>query len=34
MFICCKSCEKSAQKDPDKTLQKVAGLKAKSANGT
>src|SRR5829696_1113820 len=27
VFICCKSCEKSAKKDPDKTLQKVAELK-------
>jgi hypothetical protein len=29
VFICCKSCEKTAKKDPDKTLQKVADLKAK-----
>ena len=27
VFICCKSCEKNAKKDPDKTLQKVADLK-------
>jgi hypothetical protein len=29
VFICCKSCEKTAKKDPDETLQKVADLKAK-----
>lgn len=33
VFICCKACEKSAQKDPDKTLQKVAELKNKAAGG-
>ena len=27
VFICCKSCEKAALKDPDKTLQKVEELK-------
>lgn len=31
VFLCCKSCEKSAKKDPDKTLQKVAELKARNA---
>ena len=30
VFICCKSCEKRAKKDPDKTLQKVGELKAQS----
>jgi hypothetical protein len=31
VFICCKSCEKGAKKDPDKTLQTVTELKAKSS---
>ena len=30
VFVCCKSCEKSAKKDPDKTLQKVSELKAQA----
>ncbi|MSR55298.1 MAG: hypothetical protein EXS09_18730 [Gemmataceae bacterium] len=30
VFICCKSCEKSAKKDLDKTLQKVGELKAQA----
>jgi hypothetical protein len=30
VFLCCKSCEKSALKDPDKTLAKVEELKAKA----
>jgi hypothetical protein len=29
VFLCCKSCEKKALEDPDKTLAKVAELKAK-----
>ncbi len=29
VFLCCKSCEKKALADPDKTLAKVAELKAK-----
>lgn len=33
VFICCKSCTKNAEKDPDKTLGKVAELKAKNAKG-
>jgi hypothetical protein len=32
VFICCKSCTKNAEKDADKTLRKVAELKAKNAN--
>jgi hypothetical protein len=31
VFLCCKSCVKSAKKDPDKTLEKVKELKAKAA---
>jgi hypothetical protein len=31
VFICCKGCEKTAQKDPDKTLQSVKELKEKAA---
>lgn len=27
VFICCKSCEKEARKDPEKTLKKVEELK-------
>jgi hypothetical protein len=30
VFICCKSCEKSALKDPDATLAKVKELKEKN----
>jgi len=29
VFICCKSCKKKAEADPDKTLAKLAELKAK-----
>jgi hypothetical protein len=29
VFICCKMCESSVQKDPDATLKKVEELKAK-----
>ncbi len=29
VFICCKGCESGAKSDPDKTLAKVAELKAK-----
>ena len=29
VFICCKACEKSVQKDPDATLKKIEELKAK-----
>jgi hypothetical protein len=29
VFICCKGCESSAKSNPDKTLAKVAELKAK-----
>lgn len=32
VFLCCKSCETTAQKDPEKTLATVKKLK--SANGT
>jgi Cu/Ag efflux protein CusF len=31
VFLCCKSCEKKALADPDKTLAKVNELKAKAA---
>ncbi len=31
VFLCCKSCVKEANKDPDKTLAKVKELKAKAA---
>lgn len=31
VFVCCKSCVKAAQKDPDKTLEKVKELKATAA---
>ena len=31
VFVCCKSCVQAAQKDPDKTLEKVKELKAKAA---
>jgi hypothetical protein len=31
VFVCCKGCVKAAQKDPDKTLEKVKELKAKAA---
>jgi hypothetical protein len=30
VFLCCKGCEKTALKDPDKTLAKVEELKAKA----
>jgi hypothetical protein len=30
VFLCCKGCTKQAQKDPDKTLDKVKELKAKN----
>jgi hypothetical protein len=29
VFVCCKGCEKKAKSDPEKTLAKVAELKAK-----
>ncbi len=29
VFVCCKGCEKKAKSDPDKTLARVAELKAK-----
>jgi hypothetical protein len=29
VFVCCKGCKKKAEADPDKTLMKVAELKAK-----
>jgi hypothetical protein len=29
VFLCCKSCQKKAEADPDKTLAKVEELKAK-----
>ena len=32
VFICCKSCEKMAKKDPEKTLANVKELKAKSGS--
>lgn len=31
VFLCCKGCEKSARKDPDKTLARVKELKAAHA---
>jgi hypothetical protein len=31
VFLCCKSCQKKALADPDKTLTKVKELKAKAA---
>jgi hypothetical protein len=31
VFLCCDGCEKKAKADPDKTLAKVAELKAKAA---
>jgi hypothetical protein len=31
VFLCCKSCQKKALADPDKTLAKVKDLKAKAA---
>jgi len=34
VFLCCKGCTKQAQKDPDKTLAKVAELKTKAAKDT
>ncbi len=30
VFVCCKGCKKKAEADPDKTLAKVAELKAKA----
>lgn len=30
VFICCKGCKRKAEADPDKTLTKVAELKAKA----
>ena len=30
VFICCKGCKKKAEADPDRTLAKVAELKAKA----
>ena len=30
VFICCKGCKRKAEADPDKTLAKVAELKAKA----
>jgi hypothetical protein len=30
VFVCCKGCRKKAEADPDKTLAKVEGLKAKA----
>jgi hypothetical protein len=32
VFLCCKSCQKRALADPDKTLAKVEDLKKKSAH--
>jgi hypothetical protein len=32
VFLCCKSCEKPALKDPDKTLAKVKELKEKNSS--
>jgi hypothetical protein len=29
VFVCCKSCKRKAEADPDATLAKVAELKAK-----
>jgi hypothetical protein len=34
VFLCCKGCVKSAQKDPDLTLAKVQELKSKTAGAT
>jgi hypothetical protein len=31
VFICCKGCKKSAERDPEKTLATLAELKAKKA---
>jgi hypothetical protein len=31
VFLCCKSCEKTAMKKPEETLKKVEELKAKNA---
>ena len=31
VFLCCKSCKKTAEKDPDKTLARVKELRAKAA---
>lgn len=31
VFLCCKGCEKTAKKDPEKTLKTVDELKAKAA---
>ncbi len=33
VFVCCKSCKRKAEADPDKTLATVAELKAKKAAG-
>ena len=30
VFVCCKGCKRKAESDPDKTLAKVAELKAKA----
>jgi hypothetical protein len=30
VFVCCKGCKRKAEADPDKTLAKVEGLKAKA----
>jgi hypothetical protein len=30
VFVCCKGCQKKAESDPDKTLAKLAELKAKA----
>ena len=32
VFLCCKGCQKRALADPDRTLARVAELKAKSAS--
>lgn len=34
VFVCCKGCKRRAEADPDKTLNTVAGLKAKKAAGS
>lgn len=31
VYLCCKGCKKTAERDPDKTLAAVADLKAKKA---
>ena len=31
VFVCCKSCKKEAEANPDKTLAKVKELRAKSS---